>query len=674
MQKQQTTQGEVYYHVPLNKEEYFLYSRLTPLTPPQFYSDLFMDLLTTDRPERMQGVPFLVIRTNPMSPKKISWGSFNEKGFMDMLKSYTIESKQVMDELKNYAQRNPLLVRSNKNLMKPTARKPSSDPASLLLEKQILKHIQEIQQKRLTASRTRKDPYAAIVLFLLVVLALVFVVKPRKVAPLLDEEVFTRHIHLFINKIQNDKMRNHFIEFLKEIKQEKHQKGEKIFLRHLQKSLRENPAFSYAVSKYLNDVQHDDTILEGTALFLSTLPERSKDKFVNILQTVSGKTLSHKIKWMYQNIKKLSQQKRLRSLVKRQSILPSSTVVSSEKTPVQSSTSFLFSKLGTFLEQNKQMVVSPRGAFSPVFTQSLQTFLQEYPYPHSQQLKHFIYHQARQIIQEQPNISVSTMNNRLRNTVTQNNFHHYRKSKPRTTPLLNPSLKSTARRRSSQPPPSQQQKPKSQTSSVQPRQELQPLIQRLKKQHQKQQATTVMEYNIDKIMSSQKYQKIAPMLAERIRHFQIRNVYVVDAPNLLYPLTGSFHQRQQKTVNPDFVEKLRKQMNMTENDMMIVVSQMNARDWFHNHQDPIFSSRIGIDPTNNFHIRVGCIDTTVNPPVDCFRSVNFNEMDDFVRYDLMARLKKLLKEDTPPFFHITNDKGRNWKFLQIFPQITHKGI
>lgn len=673
MPTQQTKQGEYFYHIPLTDQEAFLFSRTTDKTPQTFYTKFFKDLLTSQRPKQLyDDTTYVTMSRSTLTPNKIHWKRF-EAGDKPDVNTYNMVSKQLVDNLNAYQEKYPKYVRFDRNILKPSVSAPSIRTYDETgLADVISEHLQNMQNRRLSSTTKRSiaqtrstDLYANVVMFLLIVLGLGYLVRRRRVMSLLEDKEFTKGVSLFIKKIEDENKRKRLKEFLRNMRDEK---SKSQILDKLQTSIRA-PRFSKKLLAYIHNPTDD--VLYGIACFLIILSKNSKDNFVRMLEEITGqKRLFQKIKPYYESVKELSRSLELPPL-RRQSEVRSVFVSQQQTTPrkvEQQKPQNIFDKnnLPKFFQQNKQLLVSPEGSVSPVFRPMLDRFLDQHQTDDPELLKQFIYNKARQFIRKNPTMTLATMNNLLKNAITQAGLEQYKKQKMSLSNAsiitsISPIRKSRAIHK-----PSEQQKKqvvqKQQTKVVQ--KQLKPHVQRIKKEKQTQTATRIMDFNIQNIMNSKKYKKTIGTLIEFLQnHPEIKTIYIVDAPNILYSASASYRKRQQTTVRYEFINLLRRQFQMKKDDMIIIVSQMNLRDWMKNKEenDPITFSHILDDRDNIFHIRVGCIDTTTEEPSDCFKTIGFNEMDDFVRKDLMARMADELTDRT--FVEISNDTGKNWQFI-----------
>ena len=678
MPTQQTKQGDYFYHIPLTDQEAFLFSRTTDKTPQTFYTKFFKDLLTSQRPKQLyDDTTYVTMSRSTLTPNKVHWKRF-EAGDKPDVNTYNMVSKQLVENLEAYQKKYPKYVRFDKNILKPSISTPSmvsSRDQTSLFGDRILGHLQNLQSRLTPVQKSfrSRDDYADVVIFIFIILSLVLLGRRKKMTSLIENKDFTKAISLFLKKIEDKRIREQFETFFKDMRDEE---SKTQILNKLQIKLNRQQEFSKTLLVYIQNPT--DHVLYGIASFLTLLSKKSKDNFIRMLEDVTGqKNLFRKIKPYYESMKELNRSLE-RPPLRRQSEVRSVSVSQQQTTPrkvqqqvkQQQKQQNIFDKnnLPKFFQQNKQLLVSPEGSVSPVFRPMLDRFLGQHQTKDPELLKQFIYTKARQFIRKNPTMTLATMNNLLKNSITQAGFEQYKKQKMSLSNAsiitsISPIRKSRAIHKPSEPP--KQVVAKTQTKVVEKQQkQLKPRVERIKKEQQTQTATRIMDFNIQNIMNSKKYKNTIGTLIEFLQnHPEIKTIYIVDAPNILYSASASYRKRQQTTVRYEFINLLRRQFQMKKDDMIIIVSQMNLRDWMKNKEenDPITFSHILDDRDNIFHIRVGCVDTTTEEPSDCFKTIGFNEMDDFVRKDLMARMADELTDRT--FVEISNDTGKNWKFI-----------
>lgn len=676
MPTQQTKQGEYFYHIPLTQKEVLSFSMTTDKTSPEFYSKFFKNILTSDRPRRINDdMTYITFSRSTLTPNKVNWKRFRQGDKPD-LKTFHMVSKPLVDELEKYRFRYPQFTHFDRNIMKPSISTPSmvsSRDQTSLFGDRILGHLQNLQSRLTPVQKSfrPRDDYADVIMFIFIILSLVLLGRRKKTTSLIENKDFTKAISLFLKKIEDKKIREQFETFFKDMRDEE---SKTQILNKLQITLNRQQEFSKTLLVYIQNPT--DHVLYGIASFLTLLSKKSKDNFIRMLEDVTGqKNLFRKIKPYYESMKELNRALE-RPPLRRQSEVLSVSVSQQQTTPrkvqqqvkqQQQKQQNIFDKnnLPKFFQQNKQLLVSPEGSVSPVFRPMLDRFLDQHQTDDPELLKQFIYTKARQFIRKNPTMTLATMNNLLKNSITQAGLEQYKKQKISVSNAsiitsISPIRKSRAIHKPSEPP--KQVVPKKQTKVVE--KQLTQRVKRVKKEQQTQTATSIMDFNIQNIMNSKKYKKTIETLIEFLQnHPEIETIYIVDAPNILYSASTSYRKRQQTTVRYEFINLLRRQFQMGKHDMIIIVSQMNLRDWMKNREenDPITFSHILDDRDNIFHIRVGCVDTTTEEPSDCFKTIGFNEMDDFVRKDLMARMADELTDRT--FIEISNDTGKNWQFI-----------
>ena len=311
-----------------------------------------------------------------------------------------------------------------------------------------------------------------------------------------------------------------------------------------------------------------------------------------------------------------------------------------------------------------------------MFEPILNKFLETHPTKHQQLLKQFIYTKARQWMRKNPATTLAVMNNSLKNFITKARFEQFMKQqeqKQKRHPLqlsvstIHPIKKRILSRKSQSCYDQQQQqsvkKQQQQTVKQQQQQrgqQLKPVITRLKKPNQTDQFTKITYKNMKDMLTLDEYKLVFQRLMEFMEKHgtDLDKVYIVDAPNLLYKSASSFLERQRMTKTVGFLAHLRREKKMTKRDLIIIVSQMNI-------PNPTHGKRIVLNKAvgdNVFYIQVGCIDDMKIPAKNCFQTIKSNEVDDFVRLDLMTRLADRFPHHK--FITLSDDKGSNWRLLK----------
>lgn len=677
MPQQQTKQGEYYYHIPLSQQEAFLFSKTTDTTPRDFYTKFFKDVLTSKRPSQIYDTTYITMSRSSMSPNKVYWKRFDD-GDKPSLQTYNMVSKDIVDELERYRKKNPKFSRFDRNIMRPKISASSMRsplPSAQLFHDKILGHLQDLQHRGKTSvpqPRSASDPYAAVVFFLLVVMGLAFFYRRDQVNPLMEDANFTNNIQSFIQKVENQQTRKKFQEFFKELQQKKKSAP---MLEEFQGALG-NKAYADALVRYLDGASRDDTILQGTAKFLATLPQRTKNRFVRTLEKAIGKKVDPMIQTYYKEFRKRQEPDVSRSILPSTSSQRISVVqkqqkdvsIQKEKQPPKPTTQSILGGLSSlFFKENKQLAVSPMGTMSPHFAQTLKNFLKKHGATDPEEFKEFIHHHARQQLKKNPAIRLENMNNKLSALMTTQMWDAYKERKQKKEQQKEKITKSTKTRKGTQQEEQfqkQQQLQKEQQQQFQKEQHLMPVVHRLKKPKQTAKMAEIMDTNMENILGSKKYKKAIATLTEFLEnHPQIQRIFVVDAPNLLFTEFPRFRKRQQTAASPEFVSFLRQTKDMDLTDMIIIVSQMNLRKWILS-EDPVIFNHILNDRENIFHLQVGCADTTTPEIRDCFGTIGSNEMDDFVRHDLMTRLAYRFKDRK--VIELSNDKGQNWQLVETY--------
>lgn len=637
-------EGETYYHIPLNEGEGFLLSRTTKNTPSQFFIKFFKDILTSERP--VYSPTHLTMNLDSINPNKIKW--MMSVDARPDINTYNMVSKQVADDLIQYSKRNPGFVISGKKTMGSSM--IPTQTQSVLLANKILGEIHKSTTKR------SADPYAAAVLFLLIVwLGMAVWGRTRRVEK--EERPFAEKLKQFIDKIKDDGVRMR----LQTIWRENGGRDRGKFLTKFQTKLRD-PEFFSALLSFLNDMSNDETVRGIIRSGWKTLPEGKPKK---MFQKILGMPRT---------------QPRQMKLQLPSSVAKTTLDVPSQRQPAEKKIISLFQEFPLFWRNNTQLPVSPEGSKSPVFVPILEKFLKKSP--ERRQLQAFIYQKARQFIKENPAITLGNMNNLLENAITEHSFQNFKRTtgqKPLsfTTPrqqqtlLSQPVFSQQTIPQTSTKPEQQvvfpsQTTPQTSTKSEQPSKPLSSLVKRIKKEGQSQQMTKTMEKNIRLIEDSTHYQELINKLIVFLKdHPETRTILIVDAPNLLFQITKSFAHRQKQTKRQQFLRMLRELGAFpSEKFLLIIVSQKNLRK--NNESLVVFSEEKTVHIDNPiFYVRIGCMvqGQEGKSIKNCFQvqAIGSNEMDDFIRHDLMARLVQHFPSHT--FLEISNDKGRNWQMI-----------
>lgn len=328
--------------------------------------------------------------------------------------------------------------------------------------------------------------------------------------------------------------------------------------------------------------------------------------------------------------------------------------------------------LRQFLEkEKKQQIVSASGVMTPVYQHRLDAFLKQHDVERPRRIVSLLKKIIRNKIQDKSNVNVKK---ELKTMLFQDWL--VRLLEQRGSIIVQPSLPSVKSVRRSMVLPSSTAKP---LSIVQQQKEeviqstplLTPMVQRTKKTRQSQLGAKIVEVNIDRILyHSPTFQRLAETISQVVRskaldpQHDIQTIVFVDAPNVLRPIFSSFRQRESIASHRSFLHVIASKLADVDvsHTLFISISQMNRQEW--KKDDPISFSPI--DSNTMFSVRVGCFDDVHG--TDCHRSpeTNYqNECDDFVRMDLMARIRSILKKDDldPRFIQITADKMTNWSFL-----------
>jgi len=620
-----------YYHVPITEEEYNKHLFLIPTHLN--YLDYFTKMLTTERPKLSRKSAFIVFERDSLSPNKLSWSVFNDNG--NMVENHSMKLKHNLY---------PILQRfsspfQQKDLLKKSSQK---DFMSLVPEQQTSMLPDLLENRSSTKSQLKTRPlFEKVVLLVVIVLFLFFYLKPRsRRIQIADDPSFTETITLFIDKIRQEEKRRKFIELLNGLKTTKRRMS---MLHQFQRTLKNQKSFSSLLA-FINDAFHDPDTIDGLNGFLASIPDpRSRNLFKDMIQETSNKIIPKLQAIKIETKQQLPKIKQQQQHIKQQQI---------------------YGKLFAFLkQQNKQNIISPNGAVSPVFIEKLRGFLTRSRFENPSRIIDLVSREARKIIKQEPTIHPNLLTDRLLNILSTVDFSQGIIISQKQTPSFSPKAKRSATRRTrkEQQIKTEQQQTKQEPQIVHlPRQEQQ-LVQRTAKRQQTDFGTAIIDHNIKRILNeSKKFKDIFTTLITIIQTRQIKKVYMVDAPNLLQEhFFNNFRGRENFTKNPVFVSMLR--VGHDQDSMFVIVSQMNRKEWINN--DPVRFERVGPDNDNVFLVRVGCYADVLGK--ECYEVSKLgNECDDFVRLDIMARLiDTLLREDkrVPQFFLTTNDRNLNWK-------------
>jgi hypothetical protein len=519
-----------------------------------------------------------------------------------------------------------------------TKQEPSS--ISSFLDKEI--------SKQNTKSQIRtKGSFETLVLLVFVVLSLFSYLRPRsRKIQIVEEPSFTAAITSFIDKIQQEEKREKFKKLLNELKTARRRNS---MLHDFQRSLKNQTYFS-SLLVFINDSFHDNDMIDGLRAFLASIPDpRTRNLFKEMLEETADRVLT-----VPQKTRRVSQA----STIKQQQIVKQQ----------QEKQQQIYGKLFTFLkQQNKQNIISPNGAVSPVFIDKLRGFLIRSRFEDPSRIIGLVSRQARKIIKKEPTIHPKLLTDRLLNLLSTVDFSQQNIviTPYKETARFSPKTKKSAIRRIHQKQQiwTGEQSTESQARYFPQKGQKQQLVKRTAKRQQTDLGTGIIDHNNKRILNeSRKFKEIVSTLLTIIQTRQIKKVYMVDAPNLLQEhFFNNFRGRENFSKNPKFVSILRDVLLNHDNEsMFVIVSQMNRNEWKDN--DQVRFERVGPDKDNIFLVRVGCYADVLEK--ECYEINKLgNECDDFVRLDIMARLiDTRLKEDdfVPQFYLVTNDKNFNW--------------
>lgn len=348
---------------------------------------------------------------------------------------------------------------------------------------------------------------------------------------------------------------------------------------------------------------------------------------------------------------------------------PSIKMVQEEKKQEKKKT--LSELLREFLEtEKKQQIVSSTGVMTPVYQHRLDAFLKQHDVERPRRIISLLKKIIRHKIEDKSNINVKK---ELKTMLFQDWLVRLLEQGGSMT-VQKPIQSVKSVRRSIVPAssiPQQIIQQENQQQSVQSKPLLRPLVQRTKKTRQSQLGANIVEVNIDRILyHSPTFQQLAETICQVVRskafdpQHNIQTIVLVDSPNVLRPVFSSFRQRESIASHRSFLHVIASKIANVDlqHTLFISISQMNRQEW--KNDDPISFSPIYSNTM--FSVRVGCFDDVHG--TDCHRSpqTNYqNECDDFVRLDLMARIRTILNQDDlhPEIIQITADKMTNWSFL-----------
>jgi len=628
-----------YYHVPITEEEFNKHLFLEPT--PLNYLNYFTEMLKKERPKMPLNSAFIVFEKDPLSPNKLSWSVFNDHG--NMVDNHSMKLKNnfypILQKFSSPFKQKDLLESTQKNFMTLSTKQEPSSSISSFLDKEISR------QNTKSQIRTRSS-FETLVLLVFVVLSLFSYLRPRaRKIQIVKEPSFTAAITFFIDKIQQEEKREKFKKLLNELKTTKRRNS---MLHDFQRSLKDQTYFS-SLLMFINDAFHDKDIIDGLRAFLASIPDpRTRNLFKDMLEETADRVLP-----ILQQTRRVSQA----PTIKQQQIIKQQ----------QEKQQQIYGKLFTFLkQQNKQNIISPNGAVSPVFIDKLRGFLIRSRFEDPSRIINLVSRQARKIIKNEPTIHPKLLTDRLLNLLSTVDFSQKNIviTPYKETPRFSPKSKKSATRRIQQEEQiwEGEQSTKSQARYFPQKGQKQQLVKRTAKRQQTDLGTGIIDHNIQRINESRKFKEIVSTLLTIIQTRQIKKVYMVDAPNLLQKhFSNNFRGRENFSRNPEFVSILRDVLPDHDNEsMFVIVSQMNRNEWKDN--DQVRFERVGPDKDNIFLVRVGCYADVLEK--ECYEINKLgNECDDFVRLDIMARLiDTRLKEDdfVPQFYLVTNDKNLNW--------------
>lgn len=624
-----------YYGVPFTVDEIY---RLQFVDGSNF-NFFFENLLKSTRPRHI--APLILFERDSDYPNELFALVYNEDGDL-MNYIYISEEDTLFPLLKKYKRTRviPVDLHSFHEFKRGNSRLKDLKIRTPILSKVFMPSSTQTQTLSISSSSSSStmDPMIYTLLFLFLTLCLFLLVQKRKRQPVPELSLVRETLKSFLPKIVSTTKRNKFAQLIQNLETEKVD----VLLAHLEKSF-QDPVKEQAVLKFLNEAQENKDIQHELEQFFSSVRDgRTRRLLRHIVQQTAEK------KW----------RRSLPSMTKQQSVV---SFPKSQQLVFEPSI-FEITSLYQFLNKNKQHMVSSNGAVSPVFADKLEIFLKENHAPTN--LKQMVIQKARGLIRQKPSMTHRQLTDQLLHSLTQQSLS------VRPVFVMSPVSKRPLKKKplivEKQQLLQQQQQQLQQKQQQKKQQIWQQVVERTAKPSQKELGIAIMEKNIQDILHHSKtYRKIVPTLCQVIQTRQIRNVFVIDAPNLLTASSKSFRQRQEYSKDPQFVQQLFRKLGDDPQNLMLIVSQMNHKDWKNN--DPISFSRVDPDERNTFLVRVGCFDDANN--VDCHRSKDtqyHNECDDFVRLDLMGRIILTLSQEDvniPQFVHVSRDRGRNWRFL-----------
>lgn len=491
-----------------------------------------------------------------------------------------------------------------------------------------------------SSSKTKvADPLTSMLVMIFLSLFLLLVLKKnKKTMVVVEDPSFGQVLLGFIDKIKDPVKKEKFVSFLEEMRTTYKRKTLQTTLqRHLQ-----HADVQQSILAFINDNLKDQKVVNYLNRFLSSIKNPNlRNNMEKILTETAGMALPYQ------------QEKKKQQPVRRQ----------------QQQQGFNTHKLYQFIKQNRQEIVSPQGAVSPVFIERLRDFLEQQHAEDPSLVVRMISRKAVQLMYKNKGMSHREITDRLLHMMTEQPFIRALETGKQTVSFVidRLSLKSKQTERLKSVLQQQQQQQKQQKKQQKKVPEWAELVRRTAKPSQSQLGVAVVDANIQNILhGSKRFREIANTLCTLIKVRQIKRVLIVDAPNVLFTSPLTYRERQKFSRDVAFLDVIQDVVGYDPHMLFVIVSQMNRTEWKDN--DQVFFGRIGDDNMNAFIVRVGCFDGSNN--TDCSRSINtnnHNECDDFVRLDLMARTIDMLQKEQgpiPEFIQITQDAGRNWEIIK----------
>lgn len=626
--------GKQYYRVPVTMEEIHRLQFTDSSNVVKYFKTLF------DSPRPTNVPPLLLFEQDDSYPDELFGIVYDETG--TVLHFLYVSSKtMIYPSLKKFklTQKFHLHLTEFEKFKKENShfrhlfKDSQSNGLPLLLDRSLLSTGQQQLAKSSMISSSLLSNRNVVIKSVLVLFFLIslFFLRYNKQPPVSTE------VSDYLEKVQNPQKRKKLLHLLRSIQDPA---NKNLLVGYLQ-----DPR----VLAFLNENLRDEQVITELKTFFHSLSDKKTRRLMQQL---------------------LPTTKKQKTIQRPSSTIPT-TVVPKEKVSIvlplpKQEKEFTVGKLAQFLRKNKQTIVSTHGAVSPHFQEKLLGFLQQQNAPHPDDILTFLTSHAIPLAKSHKTHREIT--DQLLHLLTEQRPFQKRSVLP--PPSISPVRKSLSRRKvvtPKQEQSKQQQQSKQQTTPTIIPSEWIELVERIAKPQQTPLGVAVLDANIQQISHTSKtFREIVPTLCQVIQSRQISTVYVVDAPNLLTPISTSYGERQKDSNSLSFVSMLKRHIVGMEDEkaLVLIVAQMNKKEWKNN--DPVYFGRIGRDQENIFLVRVGCFDDSLS--IDCYKSKNtgfHNECDDFVRLDVMARILHTFQQEgiqPPTIIHITNDKNRNWRF------------